>query len=54
LPDAGSTPAAGDDTLNPPCPCCGGRVRIIEVFKRGQTPYHWPSPRPIVIRIDTS
>jgi hypothetical protein len=52
--DAGSTGAAGDDTLNPPCPRCGGRMRIIEVFKRGQTPHHRPSPRPIVIRIDTS
>jgi hypothetical protein len=52
--------AAGDDcihdadTLTPPCPCCGGRMRIIEIFRRGQTPHHRPSPRPIVIRIDTS
>ena len=52
--DAGSTGTAGDDTLNPPCPCCGGRMRIIELFKRGQTPRHRPSPRPIVIRVDTS
>jgi hypothetical protein len=51
--EANSTDAA-DDTLTPPCPCCGGRMRIIEVFKRGQTPTHQPSPRPIVIRIDTS
>jgi Putative transposase/Transposase zinc-binding domain len=50
---ANSTDAA-DDTFTPPCPCCGGRMRIIEVFKRGQTPTHQPSPRPIVIRIDTS
>jgi hypothetical protein len=35
-------------------PCCGGRMRIIEIFKRGETPRHRPSPRPIVIRIDTS
>jgi len=55
--DAGSTGAAAvddADTLNPPCPCCGSRMRIIEVFERGQTPRHPPSPRPIVIRIDTS
>jgi hypothetical protein len=52
--DVGSTGAAGDDTLNPPCPCCGSRMRIIEVFKRGQTPRHRASSRPIVIRIDTS
>jgi hypothetical protein len=36
--EANSTDAA-DDTLTPPCPCCGGRMRIIEVFKRGQTPH---------------
>jgi hypothetical protein len=35
---ANSTAEATDDTLDPPCPCCGGRMRIIEVFKRGQTP----------------
>jgi putative transposase/transposase-like zinc-binding protein len=52
--EADSTGDAADDTLTPPCPCCGGRMRIIEVFKRGQTPTHQPSPRPIVIRIDTS
>jgi hypothetical protein len=45
---------AADDTLSPPCPCCGGRMRIIEIFKRGQTPRHQPSPRPIAMRIDTS
>jgi putative transposase/transposase-like zinc-binding protein len=42
------------DTLTPPCPCCGSPMRIIERFKRGQTPRHRPSPRPIIIRIDTS
>jgi hypothetical protein len=52
--EANSTAEAADDTLNPPCPCCGGRMRIIEVFQRGQTPRHKPSPHPIAIRIDTS
>jgi hypothetical protein len=42
------------DTLTPPCPCCGALMRIIEVFKRGEIPRNRPSPRPIVIRIDTS
>jgi hypothetical protein len=37
---------------DPPCPCCGGRMHLIERFKRGQTPQH--RPRPIAIRIDTS
>ena len=49
--DPDSTGGVDDDA---PCPCCGGRMRIIEVFKRGQTPKHQPSPRPIAIRIDTS
>jgi hypothetical protein len=37
-----------------PCPCCGGRMRIIETFLRGQQPKHRPSPVPPKIRIDTS
>jgi hypothetical protein len=52
--EADSNGEEADDTLNPPCPCCGSPMRIIEVFKRGQTPKHQPSPRPIAIRIDTS
>ena len=46
--------SAADDAPNPPCPCCGGRMRIIELFKRGQTPRHQPSRHTIAIRIDTS
>jgi hypothetical protein len=42
------------DTLTSPCPCCGGRMRIIETFTRGETPRHRPSSHPIAIRIDTS
>jgi len=37
-----------------PCPCCGGRMLIIETFLRGQQPKHRPTPVPQVIRIDTS
>jgi Putative transposase len=37
-----------------PCPCCGGRMRIIEIFLRGQQPKNRPTPRPPKIRIDTS
>jgi hypothetical protein len=36
------------------CPCCGGRMIIIERFERGATPHHQPSPPPPAIRIDTS
>ena len=37
-----------------PCPCCGGRMIIIETFERGCQPKHQPSPDPAAIRIDTS
>jgi hypothetical protein len=38
----------------PPCPCCGGRMIIIEVFARGTTPRYQPGAPASVIRIDTS
>ncbi len=34
-------------TLNLPCPCCGGRMIIIEVFAAGMEPKHRPSPEAI-------
>jgi len=37
-----------------PCPCCGGRMIIVETFLRGQQPNHRPTPVPQAIRIDTS
>ena len=36
------------------CPCCGGRMRIIEVFQAGTMPCARASPGSAVIRIDTS
>jgi len=36
------------------CPCCGGRMRIIEVFQPGTMPSARASPASAVIRIDTS
>jgi Putative transposase len=36
------------------CPCCGGRMIIIERFQPGSTPHHRPSPPAPVIRTDTS
>jgi hypothetical protein len=49
-------PAAAEDLTvstvgEPPCPCCGGRMRIVEIFDRGHGPRTQPSVR---IRIDTS
>jgi hypothetical protein len=37
-----------------PCPCCGGRMVIIETFERGASPRYRPAASPIVIRIDSS
>jgi hypothetical protein len=48
--DAASDPAAPVE----PCPCCGSTTRIIEVFKAGESPRHWPTALPAAIRIDTS
>ena len=36
------------------CPCCGGHMRIIETFLRGQQPKHRATPLPQKIWIDTS
>lgn len=32
-------------TLREPCPCCGGSMRIIEIFRRGQKPMSRAPPR---------
>jgi hypothetical protein len=52
-PEGQPTAAAADQT-KPSCPCCGGRMIIIEVFERGATPRHRPTAPPIAIRVDTS
>ena len=36
------------------CPCCGGRMRIIDTFLPGQQPKYRASPAPPKIRINTS
>jgi hypothetical protein len=50
----GEPTGAAADPGKPTCPCCGGRMSIIEVFARGATPRHWPTGPPIVIKVDTS
>jgi hypothetical protein len=50
---ATSNSAPATDQATHPCPCCGGRMNIIETFNRGSTPQYRPPP-PTVIRIDTS
>jgi hypothetical protein len=48
--------AAPDQPRVLPCPCprCGGRMIVIEVFARGCEPRHRPTLTPTSIRIDTS
>jgi hypothetical protein len=51
------TAAVSDDeprVLATPCPCCGGRMRIIETFEAGTQPKYRPATTSIAIRIDTS
>jgi Putative transposase/Transposase zinc-binding domain len=51
--DTGSTGEAEPQTLSHPCPCCGGRMIIIETFERGCRPRHC-STVPVSTRIDSS
>jgi hypothetical protein len=48
-----SDPMAAQVLPNP-CPCCGGRMIVIETFAPGCQPKHRPTPAPVAIRIDTS
>jgi hypothetical protein len=47
---AGDNPGSPNDTSGashepPPCPCCGGRMKIIEIFYRSLSqPYHFRPP----------
>jgi hypothetical protein len=56
-PPAQATASPGQDeppeTVLPPCPCCGGRMIVIEFFERGMQP-RYRAPSLAVIRIDTS
>jgi hypothetical protein len=57
VPKPQNDPAAlsqDNEPLAHPCPCCGGRMIIIEVFERGATPRHRPTHPATLIRIDTS
>jgi len=57
VPAQAPEPAVAGDPAEPaslsrPCPCCGGRMLVIETFARGCTPSHQASRA--LIRIDTS
>jgi hypothetical protein len=51
---AASTDADEPQTPKHACPCCGGRMIIIETFQRGCSPRYRPTPPVPAIRIDTS
>ena len=52
--DTNCTEAAKPEPLSHPCPCCGGRMVVIETFQRGASPRYRPAASTAVIRIDTS
>jgi ssDNA-binding Zn-finger/Zn-ribbon topoisomerase 1 len=51
---AASAEANEPQTPKHPCPCCGGRMIIIETFERGHAPRYRPTAPTAAIRIDTS
>jgi Putative transposase/Transposase zinc-binding domain len=52
---AAPKPQADADVGAPtPCPCCGGRMIILETFAPGCQPHYQPSTTTVAIRIDTS
>ena len=53
-PNAADSPNAAEPQTTNLCPCCGGRMVIIERLERGATPHYRASPPPPAIRIDTS
>jgi hypothetical protein len=50
----GQPTSAAVDPNKSSCPCCGGRMIIVEVFARGTRPRHRPTAPTNHIRIDTS
>ena len=53
--DSAASPSKDEpiETVLPPCPCCGGRMIVIEFFERGTLPRHRPFSG-AVICLDTS
>jgi hypothetical protein len=52
--DTSCAEAAEPKPLSHPCPCCGGRMIVIERFQRGASPRYRPAASTAAIRIDTS
>ena len=49
-----TTAADAADALPQPCPCCGGRMRVVEIFEAGCQPRYRATVASGAIRIDTS
>jgi hypothetical protein len=55
VPKREAKPADTADGNDPhPCPHCGGRMIVIEIFARGSMPRHRPTRPLVAIKIDTS
>jgi Putative transposase len=52
-PEEAESPSEPPEKDLPPCPCCGGRMTVIEIFERGTRPRYRP-PSAAVIWFDTS
>jgi hypothetical protein len=52
--EAAATDPMAAQVLATPCPCCGGRMIVIETFEAGCQPRHCPTAPLVAIRIDTS
>jgi hypothetical protein len=52
--DQPAEPVNDNEPLAHPCPCCGGRMIIIEIFEPGATPRHRPTRPATLFRVDTS
>jgi hypothetical protein len=53
-PDEAAAGTEATDKSAHPCPCCGGRMVIIEMFDAGCAPRNKPTAPTVAIRIDTS
>jgi hypothetical protein len=42
--DSDGTENPHDDSASNACPCCGGRMIILETFEPGCQPHLWPIP----------
>jgi hypothetical protein len=52
--ETADAPDGNEPPLTQPCPCCGGRMIVIETFERGCSPRSRPTASMVAIRIDTS